>query len=125
MRQMLPVPLTSLIGREHELVALETIFRDASHRLITITGPGGIGKTRLAIETASHMQDSFAHGVFFVPLASANSTRLIVPVIADSVGFAFQGASHANPKTELFRYLKEKQVLLRWVRLHGDNRSVR
>jgi predicted ATPase len=75
-------------------------------------GPGGIGKTRLAIETASHMQDVFADGVYFVPLASVSTTRLIVPVIADAVGFAFQSAGSADPKTQLFNYLKEKQALL-------------
>jgi predicted ATPase/transcriptional regulator with XRE-family HTH domain len=108
----LPIFPTPLIGREREVEQLSRLLCDPQCRLLTLVGPGGIGKTRLAIETASHMQDSFAHGVFFVPLASANSTRLIVPVIADSIGFAFQSASHPNPKTQLFGYLKEKQVLL-------------
>ena len=58
------------------------------------------------------MQDIFADGVYFVPLAPVNSTRFIVPVIADAIGFAFQSASHADPKTQLFSYLKEKQALL-------------
>ena len=58
------------------------------------------------------MQDVFADGVYFVPLAPVNSTRFIVPVIADALGFAFQSASSADPKTQLFSYLKEKQALL-------------
>jgi predicted ATPase len=60
----------------------------------------------------ANSQDVFADGVYLVLLASANSARLIVPVIADSVGFAFHQASHADPKTQLFSYLEEKQVIL-------------
>ena len=108
----LPIFPTPLIGREREVEQLGQLLCDPQCRLLTLVGPGGIGKTRLAVETASYMQDSFADGVYFVSLASANSTRFIVPVLADSVGFAFQGASHADPKIQLFSYLKEKQVLL-------------
>ena len=85
----LPVLPTPLIGRQREVEELSQLLRDPQCRLLTLVGPGGIGKTRLAIETASHMQDAFADGVYFVPLAPANSTRFIVPVIADAIGFAF------------------------------------
>src|SRR5512146_879933 len=98
----LPVFPTPLIGRERELHELAHLLRAPQCRLLTLVGPGGIGKTRLAIETASKMQDVFADGVYFVPLASANSTRSVVPVIADSVGFAFHHASGADPKSQLF-----------------------
>ncbi len=108
----LPVLPTPLIGRQHEVEELSQILRDPQCRLLTLVGPGGIGKTRLAIETASHMQAVFTDGVYFVPLASVNTTRFIVPVIADALGFAFESASPADPKTQLFSYLKEKQVLL-------------
>ena len=108
----LPVFPTPLIGRVREVGQLSQFLRDPQCRLLTLVGPGGIGKTRLAIEAASSMQDIFADGVYFVPLASANSTRLIVSVIADSVGFAFQSVNRTDPKTQLFNYLKEKQVLL-------------
>jgi predicted ATPase/transcriptional regulator with XRE-family HTH domain len=111
-RTNLPVLPTPLIGREREVEELSQLLCDPQCRLLTLVGPGGMGKTRLAIETVSRMQDVFTDGVYFVPLASANSTRLIVPVIADSVGFAFHHASHADPKTQLFDYLKEKQALL-------------
>ncbi len=111
-RTNLPVLPTPVIGRQHEVEELSQLLCDLQCRLLTLVGPGGIGKTRLAIETASHLQDVFADGVYFVPLASVNTTRFIVPVIADAIGFAFHHASRADPKTQLFGYLKEKQALL-------------
>ena len=108
----LPIFPTPLIGRDGELEQLSQLLGDSQCRLLTLVGPGGIGKTRLAIESASIMLDVFTDGVYLVPLASVNSTRFIVPVIAGSVGFSFHHASHADPKTQLFSYLKEKQVLL-------------
>ena len=89
-RNNLPVLPTPLIGRIHELDELNRLLQDPGCRLLTLVGPGGIGKTRLAIETASQIQDKFSDGVVFTPFASVNSSRFIVPVIADSVGFAFQ-----------------------------------
>jgi predicted ATPase/transcriptional regulator with XRE-family HTH domain len=111
-RVNLPVLPTPLIGRQREVDELGQLLRDPQCRLLTLVGPGGIGKTRLAIEAASKMQDVFAHGVFFVPLAPVNTTRFIVPVIAEAVGFAFQSVGSADPKTQLFGYLNEKQTLL-------------
>jgi predicted ATPase/DNA-binding XRE family transcriptional regulator len=108
----LPVLPTPLIGRERELGQLTRLLADPECRLLTLVGPGGIGKTRLAIEVASSVQDLFADGAYFVPLGFADSTRFIVPVMAESVGFAFHHASHADPKSQLFGYLKEKGVLL-------------
>ena len=108
----LPVLPTPLIGRQHEVDELTKLLRDPQCRLLTLVGPGGIGKTRLAIETASRVQDDFADGVYFVPLAPVNSTRFIVPVLADAIGFMFQGANPADPKTQLFSFLKGKQILL-------------
>lgn len=111
-RTNLPVLPTPLIGRQREVEELSQLLRDSLCRLLTLVGPGGVGKTRLAIETASQVQGIFADGVYFVPLAPVNTTRFIVPVVADAIGFAFQSASSADPKTQLFNYLKEKQVLL-------------
>ena len=68
----LPVLPTPLIGRQREVEELSQLLRDPQCRLLTLVGPGGIGKTRLAIETASQLQDAFADGVYFVPLASVN-----------------------------------------------------
>ena len=108
----LPVLPTPLIGRQHEVDELSQLIRDPQCRLLTLVGPGGIGKTRLAIETASHLQHVFTDGVYFIPLAPVNTARLIVPVIADAIGFTFQGANPSDPKTQLFGYLREKQILL-------------
>ncbi|CAG0935831.1 Putative HTH-type transcriptional regulator [Thermoflexales bacterium] len=112
LRVNLPILPTPLIGRQHEVEDLSQLLRDSQCRLLTLVGPGGIGKTRLALETASHLPAAFADGVYFVPLASVHTTRFIVPVIADALGFTFQSASPADPKTQLFSYLKEKQALL-------------
>lgn len=111
-RTNLPVLPTPMIGRQREVEDLIQLLRDPQCRLLTCVGPGGIGKTRLAIETASHVRDLFADGVYFVPLTSASSTRFIVPVIADAIGFTFQSTAAADPGTQLFGYLKEKQTLL-------------
>jgi predicted ATPase/transcriptional regulator with XRE-family HTH domain len=108
----LPVLPTPLIGRIHELKELKRLLHDPDCRLLTLVGPGGIGKTRLAIETASSMQDKFEDGIYFVPLAPVNSSRFIVPVIADSVGFSFQSVGPTDSKTQLFSYLSKKQMLL-------------
>jgi predicted ATPase/DNA-binding XRE family transcriptional regulator len=108
----LPVLPTPLIGRQREVDEIAQLLRDPQCRLLTLVGPGGIGKTRLAIETASRVQDDFADGVYFVPLAAVNSTRFVVPMIADAIDFTFQGANSIDPKKQLFGYLKGKQILL-------------
>ena len=108
----LPAQPTPLIGRESEVERLSGLLRDPHCRLLTVVGPGGIGKTRLAIGVASRMQEAFADGVYFVPLASATSARHIVPVIADAVGFAFQSAAILDAKTQLLNHLREKHILL-------------
>jgi predicted ATPase/transcriptional regulator with XRE-family HTH domain len=108
----LPISPTPLIGRQGEVEQLSQLLCDPQCRLLTLVGLGGIGKTRLAIETAAHMEDIFTDGVYFVPLAPVTTTRFIVPVIAEAIGFAFASTGSAEPKTQLFSYLKEKKVLL-------------
>jgi predicted ATPase/DNA-binding XRE family transcriptional regulator len=99
----IPVQATPLIGREIELKALERLFNESQCRLLTLTGIGGIGKTRLAIEFASGNMALFPGGVFFVPLASVNSHEKIVSTIADVLDFGFSGP--ADPREQLLNYI--------------------
>jgi predicted ATPase/transcriptional regulator with XRE-family HTH domain len=108
----LPVLLTPLIGRQHDLDELGSLLSNPACRILTMVGPGGIGKTRLAVELASRHQNDFPNGVYFVPLVPVQTSRLIVPVIADAVGFAFRGAQAPDPKQQLLNFLAEKQLLL-------------
>jgi predicted ATPase/transcriptional regulator with XRE-family HTH domain len=106
----LPVPSNPIIGREFELAEITRLIHDPQCRLLTLTGPGGIGKTRLALEAAQHLQETFTDGVFFVALAGISSTDYIMPAIADAMGFTFSGL--AEPKVQLFTYLRRKKMLL-------------
>jgi len=108
----LPVFPTPLIGRARDVEKLSQLLHDPQCRLLTLVGPGGIGKTRLAIEAASGsgMQDGFDHGVYFVPLASVGSINAVISTIANAIHFAFYGPS--DPKVQLLNYLREKQALL-------------
>jgi predicted ATPase/class 3 adenylate cyclase len=81
-----PAQLTPLIGREHEIATVVRLLRRADVRLVTFTGPGGTGKTRLALQVASMLADVFAGGVFFVSLASIRDPVLVMPTIARALG---------------------------------------
>ena len=106
----LPVALTSLVGREHELSAIIQQTQDPGCRLLTLTGPGGVGKTRIAMEVAHHLHEAFGSGACFVSLAGTSSSEYIIPAIADTLGFVFSGS--AELKVQLFHYLKDREILL-------------
>ena len=89
--RFLPAPLTAFVGRERELAGLRALLARRDVRLLTVTGPGGVGKTRLAIEAARELADGFAAGVRFVPLAPLGSPDLVLPAIARTLGI---GESH-------------------------------
>ena len=82
----LPVPLTRLIGRKAELTALRASLGSAEVRFVTLTGPGGSGKTRLALEVAATMGDLFPDGVVFADLAALTDPALVLPIIATALG---------------------------------------
>jgi tetratricopeptide (TPR) repeat protein len=106
----LPASLTPFIGRAPEITELARLLADPICRLITLVGPGGIGKTRLALQVAANHHEAFMHGVAFVPLAPVGEAVLIGSAIAAALGFTFYGA--ADPHVQLLNYLRAKQVLL-------------
>ena len=81
----LPVPPTPLVGRRLELAAVGSLFRDEGARLVTLTGPGGTGKTRLGLAVAHELEPELRDGALFVSLASVSSPELLVPSIADAL----------------------------------------
>lgn len=86
--QKLPAQSTPFVGREDDVAEARRLLQDVQHRVITVLGPGGTGKTRLAIEVAQQTAQQFPDGVFFVDLASLSDIDSIIPTIRDVVGFA-------------------------------------
>ena len=82
----LPVQSTPLIGRERELGELNELLGRGEVRLVTLTGPGGTGKTRLALQAAAELVEQFPGGVFFVALAPLGRARLVLPTVAQTLG---------------------------------------
>ena len=106
----LPVQYTSLVGRVQEVAAVNTLLRRSEVRLLTLTGAGGVGKTRLGLQAAAELIEDFADGVCFVPLAPLSDTELVVPTIAQSFGFwEAEGQLLSNL---LHAYLRDKHLLL-------------
>src|SRR5687768_1042698 len=81
----LPVPPTALLGREHDVRALRDLLADPAARLITLVGPGGVGKTRLALEVARAISDAGACRVLFVGLAAVRNSAFVAPAIAEAL----------------------------------------
>ena len=88
----LPIPPTPLIGRDRDVRSVDDLLRHGGARLVTLTGAGGVGKTRLAVEVASRVMEEFRDGVIFVDLAPINSAHLVLPTIARSLGLRETGA---------------------------------
>jgi DNA-binding SARP family transcriptional activator/predicted ATPase len=114
----LPLQMTPFIGREEERARLTALLEDAAVKVITVLGPGGMGKTRLAIEAAGLQAEAFSDGVYFINLASIDDAGLITSQIGDTLNFQFHH-KHKREQWEydtqieqLLAYLKEKQLLL-------------
>jgi predicted ATPase len=104
----LPVALTSFVGREREITEIDALLE--SSRLITLTGVGGCGKTRLALEVARHVSDHFTDGVVLVELASVSAAALVLQTIASTLGV--REVPTQPLLTTLGVSLKSRQVLL-------------
>lgn len=109
-RWNLPAPASPLIGREAEMETLVRLLGSPDCRLLTLLGPGGIGKTRLALEAACSVWSGFADGVFFAPLEAVTAAEFMAPAIAQAVGLNFAGS--ANPERQLVNFLQPRQALL-------------
>jgi class 3 adenylate cyclase len=86
----LPTQATPFLGREREVTEAATLLRSSDARLVTLTGPGGTGKTRLALQVAAELLDAFPDGVFFVPLAAVRDPELVPSAIASALGLRDQ-----------------------------------
>ena len=106
----LPHPAAPLVGRVAELDALADSLANPSCRLLTLVGPGGSGKTRLALEAAAGQVGLFENGVYLVKLSPLTSASQVVPAIADVVQLRFY--SREAPEAQLLNFLQEKQMLL-------------
>jgi predicted ATPase/class 3 adenylate cyclase len=106
----LPVQLTGFIGRRQELAEARTLLERPEVRLLTLTGPGGTGKTRLAVQVAAGLQEGFPDGVVFVPLGSINDPGLVVSTIAQILGI--REAAGQSLLESLTHYVDGQQLLL-------------
>jgi DNA-binding SARP family transcriptional activator/predicted ATPase len=108
----LPASLTPLVGRQAELAEIKDRLQDPACRLLSLIGPGGSGKTRLALEAAAQQVGQFAHGVFFVSLAPLQSADAIAPAVAQALGLTFYSSGGGDPEQQLLDYVRQKSLLL-------------
>lgn len=106
----LPAQPTPFIGRENELSHLDDLLNSPGVRMITLVGAGGIGKTRLAVETAARRMKQMANGAVFVPLAAINDAEFLIPAIASALRFRFTPG--VDPKEQLAAHLSKLKMLL-------------
>jgi predicted ATPase len=105
----LPVPVTPLVGRDQEAAAVQDLVARDGARLVTLTGPGGVGKSRLMVEAAGRLGPGFADGVRFVDLAAVSEADLVAPAIAAGLGLS---TSAGQLTADLQAYLRDRRLLL-------------
>jgi predicted ATPase len=106
----LPRPASSFVGREREVAEVVSLLRDGA-RLVTLTGPGGSGKTRLSIEAASELVPEARNGVFWVGLATLRGAELVMPTIAQTIGAHEELSAHIGEKELLLLVDNLEQVI--------------
>jgi predicted ATPase/DNA-binding SARP family transcriptional activator len=106
----LPAPLTPFVGRKKQLAQIADYMTGPDCRLLTLLGPGGVGKTRLALQAAAQISAAFDDGVFFVPLADVEDAQQLAPVIRDVLGLSADDSLSAEHS--LRDYLRPRQTLL-------------
>jgi len=106
----LPIQPTSLVGRDADLASSRNLLSQTDVHLLTLTGPGGTGKTRLGLQLAAELSDEFTDGVFFVPLAPIADPSLVIPTVAQTLGLHDRGS---QPILEVLEeFLRPKKMLL-------------
>lgn len=108
----LPPQPTPFVGRAADLERIAARLTDPACRLLTLLGPGGMGKTRLALQVAANRLDDYPHGAYFVPLAPLQTSERLVPAIAEALHLSFYSREHQTPTGQLINYLRQKDLLL-------------
>jgi predicted ATPase/class 3 adenylate cyclase len=107
----IPEQLTSFIGRDREMAEIQELV--SSHRLLTLVGPGGSGKTRLSLQVASKLIGEYPQGVWFVDLEKIESPDYLVPTLANTLQFSIDAhSSNLEPRRQLLDYLGQQSLLM-------------